>query len=67
MKLYENWRTILRKSWTLRFQALAFALIFAEASLPFFEEYFTRREFAVTLGLVVASAFVARLVAQKDI
>lgn len=67
VKLYENWRTILRRSWSLRFQALAFGLIFAEAALPFFEEYFTRKQFAVVLGAVVASAFIARLVAQKDI
>jgi hypothetical protein len=67
VRLYENWRTILRKSWSLRFQTLAFGLIFAEAALPFFEDYFSRKQFAVLLGLVVASAFIARLVAQKDI
>lgn len=67
MRLYENWRAILRKSWTLRFQALAFVLIFAEAALPFFEEHFSRKQFALLLGAVVASAFIARLVAQKDI
>lgn len=67
MKLYENWREILRRSWTLRFQALAFVLIFAEVVLPFFEDHFSRKQFALLLGLVVASAFIARLVAQKDL
>ena len=47
--------------------ALAFALTLAEVMLPFFATDIAPRTFALLSGLAVAGAFVARLVAQKDI
>ena len=66
MTLHDNWRTLLRKAWSVRLMVLAFLLTMAEVMLPFFSEAVPPRMFAVLSGLAVAGAFVSRLVAQKD-
>lgn len=67
LKLYENWREILKRAWSLRFMALAALLSGVEVALPFFESSFPRGVFAMLSAAAVAGAFVARLVAQKNI
>ena len=66
MTLHDNWRTLVRKAWSVRLMVLAFLLTMAEVMLPFFSEAVPPRMFAVLSGLAVAGAFVSRLVAQKD-
>lgn len=66
MNLAQNWRTLLRKAWSVRLMVLAFMFTMAEVMLPFFSEAVPPRMFAVLSGLAVAGAFVSRLVAQKD-
>ena len=67
MILHDEWRTIVRKSWSVRLIVLAFALSAAEVILPFFDGALPRGLFAALSGLTVAGAFVARLLAQKDV
>ncbi len=67
MALYSNWKTIVRKAWSIKFMILAGALSAIEVALPFFEDSFPRGVFAALSGLSVGAAFVARLVAQKDV
>lgn len=67
MKLYENWKEILRRSWSLRFIILAGVLSGIEVILPFFSEDIPRNIFAVLSFIFVSAAFIARLVAQKGI
>ena len=70
LALYDNWRTILRKSWNLKFVGLAAVLNGCEAVvtvtgvdwLPF--PAWAR---LALLFVVIAAAFVARLVAQRDV
>lgn len=66
MILHDEWRTIVRKAWSVRLIVLAFALSAAEVILPFFDGALPRGLFAALSGLTVAGAFVARLVAQKE-
>ena len=66
MILHDNWSTLIRKAWSLKFMALAFILTMAEVMLPFFSDSVPPKLFAVLSGLAVAGAFVSRLVAQKD-
>lgn len=66
MKLDTNWKKILKKAWSIRLLLLAAVLSGIEVALPFFQGQFPRGPFAVASFLAVASAFVARLVAQKD-
>ena len=67
MKLYHNWSQILRKSWSLKFIILAAILTACEAILPMYWDEFSRETFAVLTFITIIAAFVARLVAQKDI
>lgn len=67
MKLDENWRSILRRAWSVRI-ALALAVVSGmNAALPVLADVLPRGVFAVlTFGGAVAIV-VARLVYQKDV
>lgn len=67
MRLYDNWREIMRRSWSLRFIILAGLLSGCEIVLPLFADQIPRNLFAVLSFAAVTAAFVARLVAQKGI
>lgn len=67
MKLYDNWKEILRKAWSIRFMVLAAVLSGIEVILPFFNESIPKNIFAALSFVCVSAAFVARLVAQRDV
>ena len=67
MKLYDNWRSIVRKAWSIRLMVVAAVLSGVEVVLPFLQDWFPRGVFAAFSFAAVAGAFVARLVAQKDV
>lgn len=67
MRLYDNWREIMRRSWSLRFIILAGLLSGCEIVLPLFADQLPRNLFAVLSFAAVSAAFIARLVAQKGI
>lgn len=67
MKLYDNWKQILKKAWSVRFMLIAGLLSAVEVIFPFFADSLPRGVFAALSGLFVGAAFVARLVAQKDV
>ena len=63
-----NWRMVLRRAWNVRLMLLAGVLSGIEAVLPVLDGFFLIPPglFAVLSGLAAGGAFVARLVAQKD-
>lgn len=67
MKLYDNWKEILRKAWSIRFLAMAGLLSGAEVILPLFHDDIPKNIFAALSMVFVTLAFVARLVAQRDV
>lgn len=67
MHLYDNWKDILKKAWSIRFIVIAALLSGAEVILPFFADSIPRGAFAVMTFVAVAGAFVSRIVAQKDL
>ena len=67
MKLYDNWKEILRKAWSIRFMIIAAILSGIEVILPFFNESIPKNVFAALSFVFVSAAFVARLVAQRDV
>lgn len=67
MRLYENWKQILRKAWSIRFIMLAGFLTGCEVVLPLFSDAIPRHLFAVLSFVAVAGALVSRLVAQRDV
>ncbi len=64
-RLIADWKWVLANSWSVRLIATAAFLQGAEIALPFFVDSFPRGVFAALSFFVTASAFVARLVAQK--
>lgn len=68
MRLYDNWRDILRRSWSLRFILLAGVLSGVEVVLPIIgDRYFEPGVLAGLSFVFVCAAFVARLIVQKDL
>ena len=67
MKLYPNWKEIIRKSWAIRFALIAGVLSGCEVALPLFGDVIPRTLFAGLSFFFCGAAFVARIVAQKDI
>lgn len=67
MKLYDNWREIVRQAWSVRFIVLAAILSGCEAILPLYWDSMPRQVFAVLAFVFCAAAFTARLVAQKGL
>lgn len=67
MKLYDNWRVIIRKAWSMRLMGLAALLSGVEVALPLFVDALPRGVFAGLSICAVSGAFVARLVAQKAV
>jgi hypothetical protein len=67
MKLYDNWKEILRKAWSIRFMVIAAVLSGIEIVLPMFADQFPRNTFAILSFVFVGAAFVSRIVAQRDV
>lgn len=68
MRLYDNWRQIMRRSWSLRFIILAGVLSGCEVVLPIIgDRYFEPGILAALSFVFVCAAFVARLIVQKDL
>lgn len=67
MRLYSNWKDIVKKAWSIKFIIIAGLLSATEVILPLFFDYFDRGTFAILSFIAVSGAFVSRLIAQKDI
>lgn len=67
MRLYENWREILNKAWSIRLMIIAGLLTACEIVLPLYADAIPRNLFAAMSGLFTMAALVARLVAQQDV
>lgn len=66
-KLYQNWKAILKSSWSLRFIILAGLLSGLEVALPLIGDQLPQGIFAGLSAAFTGAAFIARLVAQKGI
>ena len=67
MRLAPDWRVIAAKAWSFRLMAVALVFTVAEAIVPVFEDMLGRTGAALLNFGVVASAMVARIVAQKGV
>lgn len=67
MTLYSNWKTIVRKAWSIRFIILAGLLSGIEVALQFFQHTLPNGLFAGLSAAATGAAFIARIVAQKDV
>lgn len=67
MKLYDNWKEIVKKAWSIKFIIIAGLLSAVEVILPLFFDYLDRGVFAALSFFAVSAAFISRLTAQKDL
>ena len=69
MRLLPNWQAVLRRAWSVRLMLLAGLLSGIEAALPLLGDALPipPGAFAGLTLLIVAAAFVARLIAQENI
>ncbi|MDR6635503.1 hypothetical protein J2X72_004317 [Phyllobacterium sp. 1468] len=69
MRLIDDWRSVLRKAWSMRLMLLAGLLSGFEAALPLLDGFLPipQRLFAVLTLFAVAAGFVARLIAQENL
>ncbi|MGI9143341.1 MAG: hypothetical protein ACR2IJ_09165 [Fluviibacter sp.] len=67
MKLYDNWRELVRRTWSIRFIVLAGILSGCEVALPLLGHKIEPGLFAGLSLFFTAAAFVARLVVQKGL
>jgi hypothetical protein len=67
MQLYDNWKQIALKAWSIRLMILAGLLSGAEVALPYFASIIPPGSFAIASAVVTACAMVARVVVQKNV
>jgi hypothetical protein len=65
MNLLPDWRDIVKRAWSVRLMVLAFVATLAEALWPLFAPEFEFRFAGVVSAVLIAAAFVARLMAQQ--
>ena len=65
MTLHDNWRLLLRKSWAIKWIALAVLLDIAGVVLPMFIEALDRATFSWLSMAAALGAIWARLLSQK--
>lgn len=64
-RLIADWQWVLKRSWSVRFIALAALLSGLEVLLPLMSDFFPKGVFASLSFLVTVAAFVARLMIQS--
>lgn len=64
-----DWRDVLRYAWSIRLLFIAGVLTAVEGLLPFFGMTFplTDSQFAALQGVAICAAFIARILAQRNI
>ncbi|MDV2968268.1 hypothetical protein RZ532_19925 [Nitratireductor aquimarinus] len=69
MRLIHNWKAVLRYAWSIRFLVLAAVLSGVEVVLPLVVGVIPIPAgiFAALSFVTVAAAFIARIIAQKEI
>lgn len=66
MKLIADWRQVLKRAWSVRLIIAAGFLSGAEVALPLLPLPIPAGIFAALSAVTTAAAFIARLLAQKD-
>lgn len=69
MRLVQDWKRVLQRAWSVRLMLIAAILSGLEVAMPYLDGYvdIPPRLFALLSGITVAAAFIARIVAQRNI
>ncbi|WP_299817491.1 hypothetical protein [uncultured Roseibium sp.] len=66
MTIVPDWRRVLKRAWSVRLIVFAALFSSAEVALPFLGDFISPGRMAALSALATAGAFVARILAQKD-
>lgn len=64
--LLDDWRSVLRRAWSIRFSLLAAAFTAAEVVVPLFGDILPRGVFVLLAFAASIGATIARIVAQPE-
>lgn len=67
MSLLPNWKTIVRKAWSVRFIVLCCIFTAADALVPLFYSDLPDRVFAILSAVSATGALISRLMVQGDL
>ena len=67
MKLYPNWKEIIRKAWSIRLAMLATLFSLVQVVIPIYADVLDRDTFAILTAISTVGVIVARLVWQEDV
>ena len=67
MKLYSNWKSIVRKAWSIRLAAIATLLSLTQAIAPIYQDVIPRDVFAILTAVSTLGVIIALLVFQEDV
>ena len=67
MKLYNNWREILKKAWSIKFAVLATIFTVMQVVVPIYSDVLPKHLFALLTGISAVGVIVARVVWQEDV
>lgn len=67
MKLYSNWREILRRAWSIRLAMLATFFSLLQVLVPIYADVLPRDTFAILTAIATVGVIVARIVWQQDV
>lgn len=67
MKLYDNWKTIVKEAWSIRFMMIAIICECAQVVLPIYTDRIPENIFTVLTILAVAGGIISRTIYQQNV
>jgi len=67
MKLYPNWKTIVKSAWSLKFLFIALVLECASVILPFYTDVISRQTFTILIVFSIIGSGISRVIYQHDV
>jgi len=67
MKLYDNWRTIIKEAWSLKFLFIALVLECTSVILPFYTDVISRQTFTILVVFSIIGSGISRVVYQHNV
>lgn len=67
MKLYDNWKTIVKEAWSLKFLLIALVLECASVIIPFYTDKIPREIFTPLIIICILGSGISRVVYQHNV
>lgn len=67
MRLYDNWKTIVKEAWSLKFLLIALLLECASVLLPFYTDKIPREVFTPLIIIAIFGSGISRIIYQHNV